>query len=325
MSIKKKKYSIKPEEEFQDLGFGVKVANQSERLINQDGSFNVERRGLPFFQSLSFYHSLLTISWWKFNLIIVISFLVINTSFASIYILLGIKNIEGITSKTFVGNFFDAIFFSSQTFTTVGYGAIHPVGFWTNIVASIESMFGLSGFAFATGLLYGRFSHPNAKILFSKNAIVAPYKDMYAFEFRIANARKNQLIDVEVQTILSLKEQIDGRIVKQFHELKLERTKVNFFALSWTIVHPIDKDSPLDGLHYKDLIDSDAEFLILLKAFDDTFSQLVHTRFSYKFNEVRWGARFKNIFVDDKPGITAIDLEKLSDLEILNSTVSGNN
>jgi len=325
MPISRRKNSIKPEEEFQDLGFGAKVANQSERLINQDGSFNVERRGLPFFQSLSFYHSLLTISWWKFNLIIVLSFLLINTSFAIIYILFGIKNLEGITSTTFAGNFFDAVFFSSQTFTTVGYGVIHPTGFWTNIVASVESMFGLLGFAFATGLLYGRFSHPNAKILFSKNAIVAPYKNMLAFEFRIANARKNQLIDVEIQTILSLKEQIDGRIVKRFHELKLERTKVNFFALSWTIVHPIDKDSPLDGLLYKDLIDSDAEFLILLKAFDDTFSQLVHTRFSYKYNEVVWGASFKNIFIDDKPGITAIDLDKLSDIETLDNIEADKN
>ncbi len=324
MPNKRKRNTIRPEEEFQDLGFGSKVANQSERLINRDGSFNVERRGLPFFQSLSFYHSLLTISWWKFNFIIIASYIIINICFAVIYLFLGIKNLEGIASNTLIGNFFDAVFFSSQTFTTVGYGVIHPTGFWTNLVASIESMFGLLGFAFATGLLYGRFSHPNAKILFSKNAIIAPYNDITAFEYRIANARKNQLIDVEIQTILSLKEQIDGRVVKRFHELKLERKQVNFFALSWTVVHPIDSESPLVGLKKSDLIDSDAEFLILLKAFDDTFSQSVHTRFSYKFNEVVWGARFKNIFIDDTPGITAIDLEKLSDIELIDGTNSAN-
>ena len=319
MAIKSKKKLLKHEEEFQDLGFGAKVANQTERLINHDGSFNVERRGLPFLQSLSFYHSLITISWWKFNLIILSSYLLINVIFAIVYLILGIKNLEGITSTTFIGNFLNALFFSSQTFTTVGYGVIHPVGFWSNVVASVESMFGLMGFAFATGLLYGRFSHPNAKIIFSKNAIVAPYRDKNAFEFRIANARKNQLIDVEVQVVLTLKEIIDGKITKQFYDLGLERTKVNFFVLSWTVVHPIDEGSPLIGLQYKDLIDSDAEFLILIRAFDDTFSQSVHTRFSYKFNEIIWGASFKNIFVDDIPGITAIDLDKLSEIEIRDS------
>ena len=319
MPIKRKKKLLKPEDEFRDLGFGAKVANQTERLINHDGSFNVERRGLPFLQSLSFYHSLITISWWKFNLIIFSSYLLINVLFALIYLILGIKNLEGITSTTLMGNFLDALFFSSQTFTTVGYGIIHPIGFWSNAVASVESMFGLMGFAFATGLLYGRFSHPNAKVIFSKNAIVAPYRDKYAFEFRIANARKNQLIDVEIQIVLSLKESIDGKVTKQFYNLELERQKVNFFVLSWTVVHPIDNDSPLYDLQYKDLVDSDAEFLILIKAFDDTFSQSVHTRFSYKFNEIIWGASFKNIFVDDAPGITAIDLDKLSEVEIQDS------
>jgi inward rectifier potassium channel len=193
------------------------------------------------------------------------------------------------------------------------------------VVASVESMFGLMGFAFATGLLYGRFSHPNAKILFSKNAIIALYRDKNAFEFRIANARKNQLIDVEVQVFLTLKELVDGKITKQFYDLELGREKVNFFVLSWTVVHPIDKESPLIGLQYKDLIDSDVEFLILLKAFDDTFSQSVHTRFSYKFNEIIWGTSFKNIFVNDAPGITAIDLDKLREFKIPNLPAGKNN
>jgi len=162
-----------PEDEFKDLGFGVKVSSQKRRLINKDGTFNVERKGLPFFESLSFYHSLVEMSWLKFNGLVVLAYIVINFLFACLYMLIGINHLGGIISKSLIDQFLDAFFFSGQTITTVGYGVIHPVGFWASTISLAESMTGLLGFALATGLLYGRFSRPNAKILYSKNSIIA--------------------------------------------------------------------------------------------------------------------------------------------------------
>ena len=304
-----------PEDEFMDLGFGAKASNQTRRLVNKDGSFNIQKRGLPLKVSLSFYHSLLTTSWMKFHITVVISYIVVNLFFASLYMWIGVQNLNGIVGKSFFERFWEAFFFSVQTFTTVGYGRVSPVGFLAGAVSAVESLVGLMGFALATGLIYGRFSRPSAKILYSNNAVIAPYRNGTAFEFRIVNARESQLIEAEVQVMLTMKEKENGNSKRKYHELKLERRKINFFALNWTIVHPIDEDSPLNGITETDLIESDAEFLILLKAFDDTFSQTVHSRGSYKFHEVVWGARFKNIFIESEKEITTIDLEKFHDIE----------
>jgi inward rectifier potassium channel len=303
------------QDEFSDLGFGLKVSSQKRRLINKDGSFNVERRGLPFFQSLSFYHSLVEMTWLKFNGLVVLSYIVINFLFASIYMLIGINHLGGITGTTFWGQFLDAYFFSGQTITTVGYGVIHPIGFWASTVSLIESMAGLLGFALATGLLYGRFSRPNAKILYSKRAVVAPYKGITAFEFRIANARKNQLIDVDIVVILSMKVSESGQTLRRFFELPLERKVINFFPLTWTIVHPITEDSPMYGITFDELKEAGAEFLILIKAFDDTFSQSVHSRSSYTIDELTWGAKFKNLYIDSKNDITSVDMSMFNEIE----------
>ena len=310
----KKKFS-QPEDEFKDLGFGAKVSSQKRRLINKDGSFNVERKRLPFFESLSFYHSLVEMSWLKFNGFVVLAYIVINFLFASLYMLVGINHLGGITGTTVLDQFLDAFFFSGQTITTVGYGVIHPIGFWASTISLIESMAGLLGFALATGLLYGRFSRPNAKILYSKNVVIAPYRDITAFEFRIANARKNQLIDVDTLVMLSMKVAENGQTIRRYFELPLERKQINFFPLTWTIVHPINEESPMFKITFNDLKEAEAEFMILIKAFDDTFSQSVHSRSSYTIDELIWGARFKNIYVESAKGITAVDMSKFHETE----------
>ncbi len=313
MKLKNKK-SL-PEDELKDLGFGSKVSGQSKRLINRNGSFNVERRGLPLFESLSFYHALLEMSWIKFNGVVLLAYIIVNLFFASLYMLAGVEHLGGITGITTFEKFLDAFFFSGQTITTVGYGVIHPVGFWASAISLIESMTGLLGFALATGLLYGRFSRPTAKILYSKNAVIAPYKDITAFEFRIANARKNQLVDAEILVVLTMKQNDGGKHTRQYYELPLERKKINFFPLTWTIVHPVDENSPMYNVTNEELKKSGAEFLILIKAFDDTFSQSVHSRSSYTADEIIFGARFGNIYSESSQGITAVDMSRFNEIE----------
>lgn len=298
-----------------ELGFGSSAKGKSTRFVNNDGSFNVNRTGLAFFQNLHIYHSLIEMSWLKFALLTLAFYTVINCIFAILYVLVGVQHLMGIIGTTAVEKFWEAFFFSAQTLTTVGYGRISPVGYLTSMIAAIESMIGLMGFAIITGILYGKFSRPNAKIMFSKNAIIAPYKDINALEFRIVNQRKNQLIEVETQVLLSMNKLVDGKRKGLFLELPLEVKKVNFFPLPWTIVHPIDENSPIYQLSSQELIEADAEIIILMKAYDDTFSQTVYRRFSYTASEIIWGAKFNIIFKNEDNGMVNLMLDRFQDIE----------
>jgi len=309
--IKRKQISISGN----DLGFGNNPTVNNQRMLNPDGSSNVRRKGLPFFRSSDVYNYLITMSWSKFCLLILISYMVINSLFAVIYMSAGMENLNGTNGKTNLEHFLDAFFFSAQTISTVGYGHISPRGVLTSSIAAFESMMGLLAFALATGLLYGRFSRPTAKILYSRNMLVAPYRDGKGLMFRLANYRSNQLIEIEVQVLLSMNNEEKGNNVRKFFQLELERNRIGLLTLSWTIVHAIDENSPIYGLTADDLDKSDAEFLIMLKAFDDTFSQTVHSRTSYQNEEMVWDAKFKPVFKPDENGIFTIDLSLISKYE----------
>ena len=316
MAKRKRTTRVQAQEDTQDLGLGSKVVAQSRtRFLNRDGSFNVERTGQSFFRSLNPYHALLTMSWVKFHAMVVLSYFLVNVFFALAYLACGPGSIEGSGATSLGGRFFDAFFFSVQTLATIGYGKISPSGFWANIVVAFEALTGLFGFALATGLLFARFSRPNAKIQYSEKAVVAPYHDITGFMFRVVNERKNQLIEVAATLTFSRMEKHNDRLVRKFYSLPLERDKVMFFPLHWTIVHPIDEKSPLFGVTQKELEASDAEFAILLTGIDETFSQSVHSRSSYKYDEVVVGAKFRDMFLPTENGVVRVDLGRLSDIE----------
>lgn len=305
-----------PEDATRDLGFGAVVTRESrKRLLNRDGSFNVVREGLSFFQSQSPYLYLLTTTWPRFLGMVILFFMVTNTLFGLAYFACGPGQIAGSAATTLGGQFLEDFFFSVQTFATIGYGGMHPVGVMANVLVTLESLVGLLGFALATGILFARFSQPSAKILFSRNAIIAPYRGISALEFRIANARSNELTQVKAQVLLSRFKR-DGSGNREFLQLKLERDTVAFFPLSWTVVHPIDDESPFQGATPEDLAEWDAEILVLLYAIDETFSQTVHARSSYKHYEVVTGARFASLFNPPRPdGVLSIDISRLDQIE----------
>lgn len=304
------------EEEVKDLGFGSVVAQRSrQRFVNRDGSFNVRRTGLAFWSSLSPYHLLLTVSWGKFLSLMTLYFVLINGAFALAYLACGAGALSGPAEDPH-NRFWQAFFFSVHTFATIGYGNIAPIGMAANLIVVIESLAGLLATAIITGLIFARFSRPTARIVFSNQAVIAPYKDITGFMFRITNARKTQLIAVEAKINLSLYEGGNGPTNRRFHQLKLERSRVDVFPLSWTIVHPIDEDSPLYGYTEDMLCHTDAEFVIMLTAIDETSAQMVHTRSSYKCNELVWGAKFSSIYepiADDEP--ITIDVGRLHEIE----------
>jgi inward rectifier potassium channel len=300
-----------------DLGFGSVVSQESRRrLVNRDGTFNVVRSGLPFWASLSLYHALLRMSWPRFVALLGVAYLVINATFAGLYLLCGAGALRGPLPVPVEGWFLQAFFFSVETFGTIGYGNIYPVGVAPNLLMTLESFVGLSCLALSTGIIFARFARPTAKILFSRRAIVAPYHGMTAFEFRIMNQLSSQLVEVEVKVILSRIEQRNGKPFRNYYALSLERTKVSFFPLSWTVVHPIDETSPLRQDTAESLAQQDAEFIVLVTAFDETFSQTVHTRSSYRMDEVVWGARFADVFRHDDPRhMLSIDVQRLHEIE----------
>ena len=305
-------------EEPKDLGFGSVVGGAHEkRLLNRDGTFNPRRDGLPFFASLSLYHYFLTISWPTFFALLATTYLGTNTLFALAYLACGPGALAESATTSVPSAFGRAFFFSVETFATIGYGNIAPVGLPAHMVMTTESLFGLLGFALATGLLFSRFSRPTAQILFSDRAVITRYRGMTAFMFRLTNARSNQLVELEAKVLFS---RIEGDS-RKYDQLSLERKSVVFFPLSWTIVHPIDEKSPLWGRTPEDLAAGEAEFLVLLSGTDETFSQTVHARTSYKPGEIVFGHRFVNIYNPISPdGMVSIDVRKLSDTEPADET-----
>lgn len=302
------------QQEERDLGFGSVVGQANEkRLLNRDGTFNPRREGLGFLHSLSAYHFLLTISWRQFIMVVTAGYLTANLIFAMAYMAAGPDAIIGQDAAKFGGEFGRAFFFSVETLGTIGYGNIQPNGVVPNIIVTIESLTGLSILALGTGILFARFSRPTAAIVFSDRAVVAPYRNVTGFMFRLTNGRANQLIELEAKVLFS---RIEGDS-RRYDQLDLERKHVVFFPLSWTIVHPIDEKSPMWGMTREELIERDAEFLVLLSGVDESFSTTVHARTSYKPGEIAWGERFVNIYNPTRnDGTVSIDVRKLGHTEV---------
>ena len=310
---------MKKTAEERELGFGTKTNEQHSRLINKDGSFNIDRIELSKWASTSIYHALITMRWRKFNLIVLIYFITINLLFACLYYISGMEGLEGVKATTEGNKFMEAFFFSTQTFSTVGFGRLSPGNNITSSIAAIESLIGLLGFALATGLLYGRFSRPVAKIIFSKHAIIAPFKGATAFQFRIANRLRNsQLTDMNCRLSVAKLELENGTYIRRFRAMELELKNIVFFPMTWTINHPIDEDSPLFGMTAKDIKDADVEFLISLNGFDDTFSQTVNVRHSYTHQELVCGVKWVSVFSTNARGQTSQNLNKISEFELVN-------
>jgi len=284
------------------------------RAINKDGSFNVQRDGLASLAGGA-YIALVRMRWPKFLGLVAVAYLVVNSLFASVFLVLGPDSLSVSARDLQLTNFGRAFFFSVQTLTTVGYGSIYPVGVYPNILAGLEAALGLMGFALATGLLFARFSRPSSRLVFSDTMVVAPGADgNTSLQFRLANRRSNVLMEVEARVMLSTVERSpNGEMKRNFQTLPLEIQQVNFLALTWTVVHAINADSPLHGKSQEDLKELQAELMILIKGFDDSFSQVVHTRYSYRWDEILWSARFAPAFNTTPEGHMVLHIGKVGE------------
>ena len=301
-----------------DPGLTTQYGARLNRAVNRDGTFNVRRAGVTW-RAFHLWQSIVNMSWIGFGALAVGSYLTANTIFAVIYFLLPSGEIGGIDATDGPTKFLFGFFFSAHTLTTVGYGNFAPRSILANSIASVEALSGLLGFAVLTGLLVARASRPSARIRFSHNGLIAPYQNTTALMFRVANERHYNLMEVEARAMLmTVDSSADSARapVRRFDLLTLERQSILFFALSWTIVHAIDESSPLFGKTPQDLERLQAEILLMIKGFDETFGQTVNARFSYRYDEIVWNAKFTpTFFVDPSDGELVLELDRLGDFE----------
>ncbi|GEN66665.1 MULTISPECIES: ion channel [Chryseobacterium] len=307
----------------ENSGFG---SNASGRFINKDGLPNVQRTGVNVFNRLSWYHTMLNLSSFRFISYLVVAYILINLVFAMIYYIIGVEHLTGIDKSDPLNEFIDVFFFSSQTFTTVGYGRIAPVGFMASLVATFEAFLGLLTFAIATGLFYGRFSRPRAYLRFSDIAVIAPFQDAAALMFRLAPYKNNALTDADVIVSAAIEVIENGVPKSNFYRLETHLSKINTLALNWTVVHKIDENSPFYGFSEEDFNATDIELIVQVRAFDEVFSNTVVQRSSYVTGEIIYGARFVPMYYPNKDNQTTIlDLDKINEYQKEELTASVRN
>lgn len=242
-----------------------------------------------------------------------------NIFFASGYYLIGVEELNGMRGETAFNQWLYCFFFSAQSFTTVGYGGIHPIGEAANFLAVTEALIGLMTFALATGTLFGRFSKPVSQIRYSQNIIINKYENGLGLQFMVANELRSNLLEVEARINISWIEDDENKNpLRKFEQLELEIDKISMLPTSWTINHPITESSIIYGKSYEDLKKMDLEIFIQLKAFDDAFSQTIYSRNSYMFDQLIWGAKFKRPFYYNENGKMIMDLNKVGEWEKIN-------
>ena len=303
-----------------NTGFGTNANRYGGRFVNKDGSANVEKRGLNYFQRISWYHTLIDMPLYKFLSILFGVYILVNFTFAVIYYVIGVEYLDGIDpGLSEIDKFGKAFFFSAQTFTTVGYGHISPNGFIASAISAAEALIGLLSFALASGLFFGRFSKPIAHIKFSSNALISPYKDMTALMLRLVPYKNTNFTDATATITLAIEILENEILTNKFYTLDLELAKINTLTLSWTLVHPINEKSPLYNFTREDFESLDGEILVFVKTFDDMHSSNVAINTSYTFKEVVYGAKFDLIYGQNVTNSrTVLNLDKLNSYTAVN-------
>jgi inward rectifier potassium channel len=257
-----------------------------------------------------FYLNLLTASWPALLLQIVGAFVVINIIFALGYYL------DGGIENARPDHFSDYFFFSVETIATIGYGKLAPTDLFSHILMSIEAVTGLINFALITGLIFAKFSRPTARLRFSRSAVISKRDGVPSLMFRMANVRDSNIVEAHIHVVFARDEHTrEGEYVRRFYDLNLTRYRNAIFQYSWTAVHPIEPGSPFYGGKAEDLIRDDASITVSLSGVDETFSQTVYSRYSYKAEDIIWGARLADILSESAERGFRIDYSKFDDTE----------
>jgi len=283
------------------------------RMILPNGRFQIRRTGLAWWLRHSPYQLFVSLPGWGFLLIALGTYLAANLAFAMLYFWIGPTHLLGLPPERTWQTFLGCFFFSAQTLTTVGYGRISPDGFLASALSSLEALSGLGGFAMWTGLLFARVSRPRSRILFARHSVIAPFQDDTAWMFRMVPAHDHPLLEAEVWATFSwVQDEPTGR-VRRYRDLHFDRSSVRFFPMNWTLVHPIDAESPMHGLSAKDMAEAEVEIMVLVRAHDETYGQTVHARSSWRAAEILWGRKYANMAENAEDGGVVLDLTRLGE------------
>jgi len=256
-----------------------------------------------------FYHNAMTASWPTFFGALAAAFVAVNLFFAFVYAV-GDEPVANARP----GSLSDLFFFSVETTSTVGYGDMHPQTLYGHVVATGENFIGLVMLAVMTGLVFARFSRPRARLIFAKNPVIADHDGTPTLIFRLANARNAFISEATAKLwMLRAATNAEGRRFVGFQPLRLLRSENPVLALSWTLFHPIDADSPLYGVSESELVASETNFVVSIRGFDETAAQTVHARHTFAAQDVRPGHEFVDIHSFDENGMRHIDYAKIHD------------
>jgi inward rectifier potassium channel len=281
------------------------------RIVSQDGRLDFKGIGTWYSYWRDPYHLLLTAPWPVFLLLIALVYAGINALFALAY-LIGGDNI--INARP--GSFTDAFFFSVQTFASIGYGVMSPKTFYANILVSFEAWVELLGLAVITGLAFARFSRPTARVLFSEAAVITPHEGIPTLMFRAANQRRNEVLEAQMQVyFLQQVVTAEGVNFYRVYDLNLVRRQIPNFRLTWTVMHPIDEQSPLYGATLESLAEAKAQIIISLSGVDDELSQTIYARHTYGTQNILENHRFVDIVHYNEEGDRYFDFAKFHDVE----------
>lgn len=256
------------------------------------------------------YHKMLTLSWPRFFALIVGIYLLVNLMFAGAFFL-----VPGSVLNTRPGSFVDVFFFSIETLATVGYGVMSPATTYGHIIASIEILTGMLVIAVLTGLLFARFSRPTARVLFSRVVVVTTFNGNLTLMLRAGNERNNLILEATVHMSLIRKERTkEGETFYRVYDLKLDRERSSAFALSWTVMHRIDENSPFFGKTNNDLLQEEATLNVAISGLDETLNDTVHARQTYNPEDIIFGSHFADILFERESGRWSIDFGKFHDV-----------
>lgn len=289
-------------------------SNRKYRVVRKDGQLNVKnQRDGKILDIRDLYHDLLRLSWPKFFGAFTGLFFFINCFFGAVYSLLPRSEFDGSRHADGLNRFLESFFFSVQTFGTIGYGKMSPVGLAANAAVTFECYIGILVTAVLTGLIFSRFARPHAKVIFSEKAVIRKYDGVPSLLFRMANARQNYISEARVDVSFAFDNPKTG--FRDFCDLELERSRSPIFALSWTISHDINEDSPLHGLSMEDWARGNAEVVVTFSGVDTTLSQQVHAKTSYIAEEILFDYDFADVIKRSENGILELMLEKFHEVE----------
>jgi inward rectifier potassium channel len=254
------------------------------------------------------YHALLRMPWWRALGLVVAAFLLFNLLFAGLYLWFG-----GIAHAR-PGSLEDAFFFSVQTMATIGYGDMHPMSEAANVLMVLEAVVGLLLTALSTGLVFARFSRLRGRVVFSKKVAYGPMEGVPTLQIRVGNERSNRIYNADFQLLLTRTTRTaEGVTFYRTEDLKLVRDRAHSLSRSWTLLHPVTRDSPLFGHTPESLAGMDAELVVALNGVDDTTLQPIRARYTWEHPDISWGARLSDILFEDETGMT-LDLTRFHDL-----------